>query len=120
LSREELVTELQKRGELLPVASPGGFGPARYFRMAGHAGTLGFISSVTDHFCADCNRLRLTADGRLRSCLFSSDETEVREAVRAGDEQRTLELIHQTLEGKTFDKRKALGGSERGMSQIGG
>jgi cyclic pyranopterin phosphate synthase len=120
LSREVLMAELRRHGELLPVDSPRGFGPARYYRISGHAGTLGFISSVSDHFCDDCNRLRLTADGRLRSCLFSSEETDVRSAVRARDAERTLALIRETLEGKTYDKRKALGGSGRGMSQIGG
>jgi molybdenum cofactor biosynthesis enzyme MoaA len=64
--------------------------------------------------------LRLTADGRLRSCLFSADEIEVRQAVRARDAEQTLELVRSALAGKTYDKRQALGGSRRGMSQIVG
>lgn len=120
LSRAELMAALSERGELLPVASPGGWGPARYFRLSGHEGTLGFISSVSDHFCEDCNRLRLTADGRLKNCLFSSDEVEVRSAVRARDPEMTLELIRASLADKTFDKRVLPGPNTRGMSQIGG
>jgi GTP 3',8-cyclase len=120
LTRAELMSALERRGGLLAARSPGGSGPARYFRLAGHQGTLGFISSVSDHFCGDCNRLRLTADGRLRSCLFSSDETDVRSAVRERDAERVFALIRDTLHGKTYDKRRALPGSDRGMSQIGG
>jgi GTP 3',8-cyclase len=120
LTREELMSALAQRGELLPADSPRGSGPARYFRLPGHAGSLGFISSVSDHFCGDCNRLRLTADGRLRSCLFSSDETDVRPALRERDPERVFRLIQETLAGKTFDKRQAVPGSKRGMSQIGG
>jgi len=57
---------------------------ARVYRFADGRGRIGFISPVSEPFCADCNRIRLTADGRLRTCLFSLRETDVREAMRAG------------------------------------
>ncbi len=120
VSKDEAVAALEALGELVPVASPGGWGPARYFRFPGHQGTVGFISSVSDHFCGDCNRLRLTADGRLKNCLFSDDEVDVRRAVRARDRVATIAAIRESLERKTFDKLRLPGRSGRGMSQIGG
>ena len=107
-------------GDLAPVASPGGWGPARYYRIAGHAGTVGFIGSVSDHFCTECNRLRLTADGRLKDCLFSSDEVEAGPAIRARDEAAVRDLIRHSLEHKTFDKNVLPGRTTRSMSQVGG
>ena len=63
----------------------GGFGsdPARTYRIAGGLGTLGFISSVTEPFCATCDRMRLSADGRLHLCLLR-DELDLRAALRSG------------------------------------
>jgi cyclic pyranopterin phosphate synthase len=107
-------------GELRPVASPGGWGPAEYFRFAGHQGTVGFIGSVSDHFCAGCNRLRLTADGHLKNCLFTSHEVDVKGPVQARDEDAVAKVIAESLETKTFDKDLLPGRSARGMSQVGG
>jgi len=61
-----------------------GSGPARVFRIPGGAGTIGLISPVGEHFCQSCNRLRLTADGNLRSCLLHEIEIPIREPVRGG------------------------------------
>jgi cyclic pyranopterin phosphate synthase len=107
-------------GELRPVPSPGGWGPAHYYRFAKHQGTLGFIGSVSDHFCRECNRLRLTSDGRLKNCLFSSHEIDVRSAVQARDQEAVARIIGESLECKTFDKNVLPGYSIRGMSQVGG
>jgi cyclic pyranopterin phosphate synthase len=83
------VTEIRARieaemGPLEPVHGPRGNGPARYHRLPGAGGTLGFIGALSDHFCATCNRLRLTADGRLRPCLLSDEELDLRGPLRAG------------------------------------
>ena len=86
-------------------------------RSRGH---MGFIGSVSGHFCAECNRLRLTADGRLKNCLFSSDEIEVGPAIRARDEAAVLAVIRHSLEHKTFDKNVLPGQTTRSMSQVGG
>jgi GTP 3',8-cyclase len=59
-------------------------GPARIYRLAGGVGEIGFISPVSRHFCHSCNRLRLTADGHLRACLLSDDETDLKGPLRAG------------------------------------
>jgi cyclic pyranopterin phosphate synthase len=66
---------------------------ARVYRFADGRGKIGFINPVSEPFCADCNRIRLTADGRLRTCLFSLNETDLRGPLRAGDTDTELEQI---------------------------
>ena len=66
---------------------------ARVYRFADGHGTVGFINPVSEPFCGDCNRIRLTADGRLRTCLFSLNETDLRGPVREGADDRELERI---------------------------
>jgi GTP 3',8-cyclase len=66
---------------------------ARVYRFADGRGKVGFISPVSEPFCADCNRIRLTADGRLRTCLFSLNETDLRGPLRAGADDEELEQI---------------------------
>jgi cyclic pyranopterin phosphate synthase len=66
---------------------------ARVYRFADGRGKIGFINPVSEPFCADCNRIRLTADGRLRTCLFSLNETDLRGPLRAGADDRELERI---------------------------
>ncbi len=129
LTKAEVLAALSKlggskSGSLAPIESPldspVGWGPADYYRFPGHKGTVGFIGSVSDHFCGECNRLRLTADGRLKNCLFSDQEIDVKEAVRIRDRARVFALIRESLEDKTFDKNLLSGRTERGMSQVGG
>jgi cyclic pyranopterin phosphate synthase len=88
-------------------------GPSKYFRFKGAQGVIGFISALTHHFCSDCNRVRLTADGQLRPCLFSETEIDLKSAMRNGasdDEiERLLRLsIAEKPEGHT------IGSCERG------
>jgi cyclic pyranopterin phosphate synthase len=66
---------------------------ARVYRFADGRGRIGFINPVSEPFCSDCNRIRLTADGRLRTCLFSLNETDLREPIRAGADDAELEQI---------------------------
>jgi len=125
LTKDRLMVELQKigaagAGELKPVASPGGWGPARYYRFPGYEGTIGFIGSMSDHFCGECNRLRLTADGKLKNCLFSSHEVDAKPAMQARDREAVLAAISESLECKTFDKNVLPGQTSRNMSQVGG
>jgi len=116
--RSELLASLESFGKLRPVESPGGGGPARYYRYAGAPGTIGFISSMSDHFCARCNRLRLTADGRLRNCLFSDEELDVRPLI-AGEPEALRRAIIASMNSKKFDRRLVEPGN-RTMAQIGG
>jgi cyclic pyranopterin phosphate synthase len=74
---------------------------AKGFRIPGFRGTLGFISSMTDDFCAGCNRLRITADGNLRVCLFGQSEVSLRDAMRSGCDDDELEkLIRSAIQKK--------------------
>ena len=66
---------------------------ARVYRFADGRGAIGFINPVSEPFCGDCNRIRLTADGRLRTCLFSLNETDLRAPLRAGADDGELEQI---------------------------
>jgi len=109
-------------GELMPVtkdAAPGGWGPARYYKFPGALGTIGVISPLSHHFCNECNRLRLTADGRLRTCLFSDDELDARTVLREGAEEDLHELIRRALRDKPESHAERIGTLRR-MSQIGG
>lgn len=109
-------------GELEPVAEddmPLGVGPARYWRFPGAAGTVGFISAMSNHFCSSCNRMRLTADGAIRPCLFSDAEYRVLDALRAGDDERVLATWRDAVAHKPKE-HEVIEGTERFMSQIGG
>lgn len=99
--------------------APSGAGPARYWRFPGAAGTVGFISAMSNHFCSACNRLRLTADGAVRPCLFSDEEYQVREALRAGDDARVLATYRAAIAHKP-EEHEVIEGTARAMSQIGG
>ena len=109
-------------GELEPLDindAPAGAGPARYWHFPGAAGTVGFISAMSNHFCANCNRLRLTADGNVRPCLFSDAEYSVREALRRGDDIQVLSIWRDAVAHKP-QEHAIIEGTQRFMSQIGG
>ena len=95
---------------------------ARYFRLPEARGSIGFISPVSEHFCQACNRLRLTADGKLRPCLFSDDEVDLREPMRQGATPQDIKrLIREAASCKPEGHRLKIGVScERFMAQIGG
>jgi cyclic pyranopterin phosphate synthase len=97
---------------------------ARIYRFADGRGRIGFINPVSEPFCADCNRLRLTADGKLRTCLFSLRETDLRGPMRAGADDRELEeIIRDAVWRKELKHRVNEPGfvqPERSMSAIGG
>ena len=100
-------------------SKPVGWGPARYFEFPGAAGTVGFISPLSRHFCSECNRLRVTADGKVRPCLFSDHELDVREALRNGDDEVVRAVLLEALGAKPDEHHDKVG-TERNMSQIGG
>lgn len=96
---------------------------ARRYRIPGAPGRLGFISSVSDPFCATCNRMRLTADGRLHLCLLRDDEVDLRAAIRAGATQEQIEQIVRhavALKPWGHGLPEHILPTLRGMSQLGG
>lgn len=110
-------------GPLQPIHGPKGNGPARYHQLAGAEGTIGFIGAQSDHFCPSCNRLRLTADGRLRPCLLNEREIDLRAALRSGADVETVrDLLAQAIQSKPkrHHLEEALAPRDRTMAQIGG
>lgn len=121
VSSAVLEERLLKLGAEEADRPPVGGGPARYFRVPGIAGLIGFISPVSSHICSRCNRLRLTADGRMRPCLFSTREVDVRSLLRSGaGEEDILEAVRRCLKEKPRDHGGFRRGAGRTMSQIGG
>ncbi len=121
------VSEMRKRieslGELEPWHVDVGNGPARYYRLPGAKGTIGFITPVTEHFCYKCNRIRLTADGKLRPCLLSEEEIDIKEALRSGAPPDELKrLIEKAIACKPERHHLAEGKKKNGrpFSQVGG
>lgn len=80
----EMLARLRRIGELAPVDGPAGNGPATYFRFAQARGTVGVITPMSHNYCDRCNRMRLTADGQLRPCLFGDLQTNLRDPLRRG------------------------------------
>jgi len=97
ISSEEIQSLVEQIGTLVP-ATMKKTGPARYFRFEGSAGVVGFISPISNHFCKECNRLRLTADGKLRPCLFSETEIDLKPALRRnGSDAEIKRLIELSI-----------------------
>lgn len=125
---KELISEL---GVLTPFNNRHGEGPARMFDLESpdkKVGAVGFISPISHHFCDQCNRLRLTSEGRLRSCLLNDQETDLKALLRGGaSDQEIMGSIRQTIMDKpqghslqddlTAEQRPSCGGR---MSRIGG
>jgi GTP 3',8-cyclase len=92
LSGEEIRAIIEQQWALEPVDREP-HATARVYRFADGRGSIGFINPVSEPFCGDCNRIRLTADGRLRTCLFSLNETDLRTPLREGADDAELEQI---------------------------
>ena len=118
----EMRQHLAVLGELEPCVFKGN-GPAKYFRLPEAKGTIGFITPVSEHFCFRCNRLRLTADGKLRLCLLSDEEIDLRHPLRSGISPAKLKkLIKKAVASKPLRHRLAEGcvPQARPFSQVGG
>jgi GTP 3',8-cyclase len=95
VSSLEMLGRLGNIGDLVAVDGPAGNGPATYFRYPGARGTVGVITPMSHNYCDRCNRMRLTADGQLRPCLFGAIQTNLREPLRRGEPIEPL--IRHTL-----------------------
>jgi cyclic pyranopterin phosphate synthase len=123
ISSAELIARIEAAFGPLESLGHASSDPARRYRIPGAPGKLGFISSVTDPFCATCNRMRLTADGRLHLCLLRDDEVDLRAAIRNGATQDQVEqIIRHAVQIKPWGHGLPEGvlPTLRGMSQLGG
>ncbi len=116
------IREVQARlPDLQPANSVQGYGPARIYRLPGARGTIGFITPMSDHFCAACNRIRVTARGEARSCLFGGNGADLRPGLREGDAALVPLLAHAILskpERHSSDEQSAINAGA--MSAVGG
>jgi cyclic pyranopterin phosphate synthase len=122
LPMAQVMRKVRKVAELIPVARQGLDGPARSFLIKGGLGGVGFISPMSDHFCHQCNRLRLTPEGHLRTCLFGDQEEDLSGLVRGGAKDQDLsDVIRSALESKRphIEEAGELG-CNRPMFNIGG
>ena len=123
LSGEEIRTIIEREWALEPVQREPN-ATARVYRFADGRGSIGFINPVSEPFCGDCNRIRLTADGRLRTCLFSLNETDLRTPLREGAGDADLEqIIRDAVWRKELKHHVSEPGFRqppRTMSRIGG
>lgn len=124
LSSDEILERISAIGELRPVSGPAGNGPARYFALPGAAGAVGVISPLSHDYCERCNRVRLTADGRLRLCLFGDHAFDLRSPLREGATKDELaSLLRSAMLIKPERHHLRLGETAsrmRAFSEIGG
>ena len=125
LSTEKIKKAISGVGELIPIERDISGGPARNYKIKGAKGKLGFISPLSHTFCADCNRMRLTATGGLKLCLFNEPELNFRDPMRNGATDDDLKrMIRDALIIKPLEHNLQVGKagfeSYTAMSQIGG
>lgn len=124
VSSDEILARVGAIGELRPAGGPGGNGPARYFAFAGAPGAVGVISPLSHDYCDRCNRVRLTADGRLRLCLFGDYALDLRAPLRSGASAEELAgLLRSAMLIKPERHHLRLGepaSRMRAFSEIGG
>jgi cyclic pyranopterin phosphate synthase len=118
---DEILQRLEGVAPLEATVGPArGNGPARYFRFHGASGTVGIITPMSHTYCGSCNRVRLTADGRLRTCLFGEEETDLRTPLREG---LPLEPFFRSALASKPEEHHLLQmsvGGLRALSQVGG
>jgi GTP 3',8-cyclase len=118
---DEILSRLAAVGPLEASDGPArGNGPAKYYRWANAAGTIGVITPMTHTYCASCNRVRLTANGRLRTCLFGDHEVDLRTALRAGEPLAPLFRDALANKPKEHELLQMKVGGLRALSQVGG
>jgi len=121
LSALEIMERIKDLGQIEPMSVPGS-GPARNYRIAGMKGSLGFITPLSHHFCGSCNRLRVSADGQLRTCLFSERSYDLKNLLRRmATEEEILKFLQEALAEKPGNCRELEATRPRnGLRSIGG
>ncbi|MDD5747450.1 MAG: GTP 3',8-cyclase MoaA [Actinomycetota bacterium] len=100
-----VLERIQSFAKVEPINFEKGWGPAKYYRIRGAPGTIGLISPVSCHICDTCNRLRVTADGRLKTCLFDENGVDIKSMIRGGAKVETIrDVIRKELERKMKER----------------
>jgi len=124
VSSDDVLARLNALGALRPVPNPHGNGPARTFAYDGAPGTVGVISPLAHDYCETCNRVRLSADGRLKLCLFGDNMIDLRTPLRTGGgEEAIVDILRASMHVKPERHHLALGETAsmmRAFSEIGG
>lgn len=124
MNSQEIKQRIEQKYILEESSKIEGSGPASYFKINGGTGSVGFISPMSNHFCARCNRIRMTAEGKLRACLYEQGETDLKPALkRSSDDEELRQLFIATLNAKPRKHHMQSGWGEdnrRKMYQIGG
>ena len=101
VSADEILANLRNLAPLEQITSRHTNGPARHFRWPDAKGVVGIISPISHHFCPSCNRIRLTADGKLRNCLFSDQEVDIKSPLRQGATDADLaQILRASIDNK--------------------
>jgi cyclic pyranopterin phosphate synthase len=121
-ARENFISNTQvldRFKDLIPIPREDKSSPAEYYRLPGAKGMVGLINPISHQFCSNCNRLRLTADGKIKPCLHSNQEIDVREAIKSGGNLE--EIIIKAIWSKPQEHHLNSGESiKRDMMRIGG
>ena len=118
---DEILERLGAIATLTPAIGPAlGNGPARYFRLEGARGTIGLITPMSHTYCGSCNRVRLTADGRLRTCLFGNEEVDLRTPLREGLPLEPFFRAALAIKPREHALLQMRVGGLRALSQVGG
>ena len=118
---DEVLARVARIAPLEPASGPArGNGPAKYYRLASAAGSIGVITPMTHTYCGDCNRVRLTADGRLRTCLYGDHEVNLREPLRAGLGLKPFFVQALAEKPKEHNLLQLRVGGLKALSQVGG
>ncbi|MFZ1986694.1 MAG: GTP 3',8-cyclase MoaA [Desulfatitalea sp.] len=124
VSIDEIRLRLERVMDLYPLNRRAYDGPAKRYRLGTTQGEIGLIGAVSHHFCRSCNRLRLTAEGKLRPCLLRDEEIDIKVPLRSGcDEAALMDRIQMAVRTKVNHHptdRIFEQGAQRGMSRIGG
>ncbi len=118
---DEILARLARIAPLVADAGPArGNGPAAYYRFPDAPGSIGVITPMSHTYCGDCNRVRLTADGRLRTCLYGEEEVNFRDALRAGEPLAPLYAAALATKPREHALLQMKVGGLRALSEIGG
>jgi cyclic pyranopterin phosphate synthase len=122
---EEFMKRIHQIDQVQIEPATDSYGPARLCRLPGAVGKVGFIAPISWHFCGSCNRLRLTADGKIKTCLFSQEEIDIKTALRTGATQKDIiNIFRQAVAAKPsghhLNAKEHQNACQRAMRAIGG